>query len=176
MKRILPVIIILLSVIIASVGVIFAILNDKEKTMDKNVVAIRDNYAELSTNVTDNILLRKKVIEKINKFAEEDYANTNKEYTELLNKYNENVSKIDKNIEIMDSKCDVEYEDNTINILCRSYADLYEEVVNIYITNLNNYNNNVSDYNLKHRTSYELYSMLHKNYLDINKDGTYQGL
>lgn len=176
MKTKLPLIIILLSVIIISIGVIFAILNDKEKTLDENAVIIRDNYAELSTNVTNNILIRKEVLDKINNFSNNNYADTREEYIELLNKYNENVTKIDTNIEIMDSKCDIQYEDNTINILCRSYADLYEEVINIYITSINNYNDEVRKYNIRNNTNYESHNILHKDYIDINKDGTYQGL
>lgn len=176
MKKTLPIIIIVLALIITTVAIIFAIINDKEKTMDENTIIIRNNYGELSTNSTDNVLIRKELLNKLNTFDEENYENVHNEYLELLNKYNENIAKIDANIEAMNSRCDVEYEDATINILCRSYSDLYEEIVNIYITNLNNYNNKIAGYNTRNQTNYEKYNMLHTEYLDINKDGTYQGL
>lgn len=176
MKRNLPIILIVLSLIVCTAAIIFAIINHREKTLDENVIIIRDIYGELSNNVTDNILIRKDVIDKLSLYNLDTYADEHNEYQELMNKYIENVKKIDSNIETLDSICDVQYEDNTTNVLCRSYDELYEEVVNIYITNINNYNNKLIGHNQKKKTNYTKYELIHEDYVDLNKDGTYQGL
>ena len=176
MKKTLAIIIIVLATIITTVWVIFAILNDKVKSLDENVIIIREKYTELSNDSTNNILLRRELIEKLGNFNEVDYATAHEEYLTLLNNYNNNVAKIDSIVEILDSKCDIQYEVATINILCRGYADLYEEVINVYITSIKDYNNKIKGYNQRNKTEFASYNLLHTEYVDLNKDGTYQGL
>lgn len=176
MKKILAIVIIVLSTIITTVGIIFAVLNNTEKSLAENVDIIREKYTELSNDSTNNILLRKELIEKLDNFNQVDYATVHEEYLALLNNYNNNVTKIDSIIEILDSKCGIQYEVATVNILCRGYADLYEEVINVYVTSIKDYNNKIKGYNLKNKTNYESYNPLHTEYVDLNKDGAYQGL
>lgn len=175
MKKKLPIIMIVLALITGVVAIVLSKVNNKEENLINSTETIRDTYGNLSTNVTSNIEIRKDIINKLNTFEEEDYKNFHTQYQELLQKYTENVKQIDKNIEIMDSNCKTEFEDNTLNILCRSYADLYEEVINIYITTLNNYNSKIEKYNTENQSSYESYTTIHQNYIDVNQDGIYQG-
>lgn len=166
---------VILTIIIIVIGVVLSIINNNEEQQQENMEIIRDSYTNLSANVIDNIELRKELINKLSTFNNANYPNEHEEYIELLNKYNDNVKQITENVEEMDARCNQEYVDATINILCRSYGDLYEEVVNIYITTVKDYNNKITNYNLNSETDYDLYPMIHEDYIDFNQDGKFQG-
>lgn len=175
MKNKFTIIIMTLTVITAATAFVLSRINNKEETTIDNIATIREVYATLSNNVNDNIGIRKRLLDKLNVFDTTNYENEHNEYTELLDEYNTNIISIDENVQIMDSKCAQEYEDTTINIFCRGYSDLYEEVINIYVDVISNYNKKIKDHNAKNATNYELYNMIHKDYVDINKDGAYRG-
>ena len=171
----LGIVLVMLAIIIIVIGVVLSIVNNNEEYLQENMQVIRDNYNSLSANVIDNIELRKDLINKLNTFNNDNYPNEHEGYTELLNKYSNNVKEITENVNNMDTRCNQEYEDATVNILCRSYAELYEEVVNIYVTTVNDYNDKITNYNLTSETDYELHTMIHEDYIDFNKDGSFQG-
>ena len=163
MKNKFTIIIMTLTVITAATAFVLSRINNKEETTIDNIATIREVYATLSNNVNDNIGIRKRLLDKLNVFDTTNYEN------------NTNIISIDESVKIMDSKCAQEYEDTTINIFCRGYSDLYEEVINIYVDVISNYNKKIKDHNARNATNYELYNMIHKDYVDINKDGAYRG-
>lgn len=175
MKNKFTIIIITLTIITATTAFILSRINNQEETKIDNISTIREVYATLSDNVNENIEIRKQLLDKLNVFDTTKYETEHNEYTELLDEYNTNIINIDENVKIMDSKCNQEYEDTTINIFCRGYSDLYEEVINIYVDVIDDYNSKITDYNAVNATNHELYNMIHKDYVDINKDGTYRG-
>ena len=174
-SKIVPLVLVILALIISIIAFVLSRKNNKAETLADAQTIIKENYTDLSINVTDNIEIRKQLLNKINNFNNKSYSNERSEYLELLTKYDENVKKIDQNINNLDSRCDKKYEDATINIFCRGYDDLYEEVINIYVTAITNYNNKITDYNKVNDKSYELHNMIHKKHLDFNQDGIYQG-
>ena len=86
-----------------------------------------------------------------------------------------NINKIDDYVETINSKCNVIYSDIEVNKICDSYDTLYEKLINLYVQDLNNYNNKITSYNEYKKESIELFNQIHKDYIDYNKDNTYEG-
>lgn len=174
-KKTIPLILVILALIISVIGFILSRRNNEEETLQNNEEIIKENYTLLSTNSVENIEIRKELLTKINAFNKDTYKDEHEEYLKVLTKYEENVKKIDENINNMESRCDHEYEDATINIFCRGYDALYEEIINIYVKTITEYNNKITDYNKTNQENYSLHKMLHTEYIDFNEDGIYQG-
>lgn len=170
-------IIIVTSLILVIVVIIFVInIYREKKTSVKNMEIIKNNYSELSTNVTDYNKIRENLSEKLNNFTYENFPKEYEEYNQLLESYNDNIQKIDNNINNINSKCNNNiYNDISVNKICDSYKILYEKIINLYVTDLNNYNNKVTSYNEYMKTDVEIFELLHKDYIDYNKDLVYEG-
>ena len=84
--------------------------------------------------------LRRDLSDKLNDFIYDKYPNEHDVYFELINKYNDNIKNIDKSVNNIDSRCDVIYNDISVNKICDSYEVLYEKLINLYVTDINNYN------------------------------------
>jgi len=169
------VVLLVLAVLITIVAIILAFVNKGEKTYIEDQKIIKDSYTDLSINVTDNIGYRTQLKNKLAEFNNEKYSEEHGEYIKLLDSYNNNIKKIDLNYDAIDPRCDVEYEDSTTAILCRGYKTIYEETINIYIAIVSEYNNLITKYNETSEVDYEQYTMIHKEYLDLNQNGEYQG-
>ena len=166
---------IVLTVIITIAGIVLAIINNKKQTILDNMAIIKQSYTNLSVYVSDDRNFRNQLTNRLTTFNNEIYSSEHESYMQLLNAYNNNLKAIEVNINQLASKCDIEYEEATINILCRSYGILYEEVVNGYVTSVTNYNNKITAYNQTSETDYELFTMTYKEYIDYDQDGNYQG-
>ena len=174
-KKTIRLILVILALIISVIGFILSRRNDEEETLQNNEEIIKENYTLLSTNSVANIEIRKELLTKINTFNKDTYKEEHENYLKVISKYEENIKKIDDNVNNMESRCDHEYEDATINIFCRGYDTLYEEIINIYVKTITEYNNKITDYNKTTKESYSLHKMLHTEYIDFNEDGIYQG-
>ena len=161
-------------IILMIIVLILNVVNDKKKS-NKNMQLIKYNYDELSVAVTEYNQIRTDLNELLNNFIYEDYPNKHSSYIELLNKYNNNIDKIDDYVEVINNKCNVIYSDITINKICDSYDMLYEKLINLYVQDLNNYNNKITSYNEYKKENIELFNLIHKDYIDYNKDNTYEG-
>lgn len=165
------------SLVLLIIVILFVISIYKgKKTSIKNMEIIRNNYNELSTNVTDYNQIRENLSEKLNNFTYENFPKEYEEYNQLLESYNDNIQKIDNNINNINSKCNNNiYNDSSVNKICDSYKILYEKIINLYVTDLNNYNNKVTSYNEYMKTDIEIFELLHKDYIDYNNDLVYEG-
>lgn len=173
-KKIIIITSIVISILLIAIILILNIVNDK-KNLQKNMQIIKYNYNELSIAVTEYNQIRTNLSELLNNFIYEEYPNNHSRYVELLKNYNSNINKIDDYVEVINNKCNVIYIDIEVNKICDSYDDLYEKLINLYVQDLNNYNNKITSYNEYKKENIELFNQIHKDYIDYNKDNTYEG-
>lgn len=166
---------IILSMLIIAIGIIVAVLVNKEKTIQENIVIVKDTYTSFSIDVVENYQIRSELKEKIDQFNNETYSSEHETYISLLNQYNENMTTLKNNVSILEDKCSIEYENTQTNIFCDNYQQLYEAINNVYIGMLTDYNNKITNYNETSEEDYELFSLINKDYVDFNNDGAYDG-
>lgn len=174
-KLLIGMVIIILGIIMTIIALAMSTVVNKDSILEKNSEVILSNYTELTNDSGINIDLRKELAEKLDTFSNETYPEEHNSYIELLNKYNENIEKMAESVDEIHPRCDQEYEEPRINIICMSYNMLYEEAVNLYVKNLNNYNSKIEIYNQTSDNDYDKFEMLHKSYIDFDKDGVYTG-
>ena len=174
-KKIIMICGIVLVLLVIVLLLVIGIVNDK-KNSKKNMELIKENYDLLSNNVNEYNQIRNSLSDKLNNFIYEEYSKEHDGYVELLNKYNNNIGLIAGNVNVINSKCNVIYSDISVNKICDSYGVLYEKLINLYVIDLNNYNNKISSYNEYKNEDVELFNMIHKEYIDYNDDGKYEGV
>lgn len=171
-------------IIIVGLGVFLVVLfiiilvsniSKERKELENNMNIIKENYNELSTNVTIYNEIRTDLLEKLNNFTYESFPEEETTYTEILTKYNENIKKIDANVMKINDLCNVIYKDININKICDNYKLTYEKLINLYVADLTNYNNKVTSYNEYKETENALFELIHKDYIDYNQDKIYEG-
>lgn len=151
------------------------IVNDKKMSRE-NMQVIKDNYNQLSDIVSEYNQIRTDLSDKLNNFIYDRYPGEHDAYMELINKYNDNIKNIDKSVNNINSRCDVIYNDISVNKICDSYEVLYEKLINLYVTDINNYNDKIISYNqYKETDSYQKIKLLHEDYIDYNNDKKYEG-
>lgn len=166
----------IVSLILIIIVIIFVInIYREKKTSVKNMEIIKNNYSELSANVTDYNKIRENLSGKLNNFTYENFPKEYEDYNELLKSYNDNIEKIDNNISNINSKCNNIYNDISVNKICDSYKTLYEKIINLYVIDLTNYNNKVISYNEYTNNNIEVFKLMHEDYIDYNEDSVYEG-
>ena len=156
-------------------GVSFFVINLKkeQKVLASNMKEIKDSYELLNGNVSSYNSIRDEISIKLASFFYDSYMKEKNSYDDIFTRYNSTVGEIDKNIANIDKYCDVLYNDSNVNKICGSYKVLYEKLVNIYVSDLNNYNQKISGYNEYKKDNIPLFTMIHSDYIDYNKDLEY---
>jgi len=165
----------ILSAIVIAIGVVIAIIVNNKKTIQENIVIIKETYTDFSVDIVENYQIRNEITEKLDQFNNENYSNEHETYTGLLTQYNQNITVLNDSVNILEDKCSIEYEDSQTNIFCNNYQQLYEVINNIYIELLTNYNNKITSYNETSEEDYTTVTLINKDYVDFNKDGIYDG-
>ncbi len=173
-KTIIILLIILITIALISV-ITASFLKDKQK-LSEDMEIIKNNYQELNENVSSYNTIRTNYNKLSKDFYYETYQEKHENYVKLLTNYNEVIKKIDKNIEEIDSRCEAIYKDISVNNICSSYKILYEKLINLYIVDLKTYNNKLKGYNENKNDTIEEFAMIHSEYIDYNKDNTYEGI
>lgn len=99
---------------------------------------------------------------------------------EKINNYESIVDEIDKKVKTLDGLCkDVYYPDSSINSKCSDYKLVYEQVVNYFVGDVGVYNNTIKTFN-EQQTAIGSTLLLeeyktNKKYVDVNKDGAFDG-
>lgn len=163
------------TVILIIVGMILFSVNKKQKMLIENVDIIKSDYAKFSSNTSDSEKIKEELTNKLTTFSNETYEEDHTEYQRILKEYDSNIKYINEIVEDLEEKCQYEYDDQMINLLCRGFDILYEESINAYITNVNEYNNKLSMYNDNRDKKYNLHTLIYDKYIDYDKDGEYEG-
>lgn len=166
----------ILILIIGLISILIANIMKEKKESTKNMEIIEYNYTELIANVSEYNQIRSDLSNKLNNFIYDNYLSEHESYVELLTKYNNNIKEIDKNISNINERCNVIYKDLSINKICDSYQITYEKLINLYVADLINYNNKITSYNeYNDGEDISLFELVHKDYIDYNKDNVYEG-
>lgn len=172
---VITIIMFVVTIAIIITGIIVANIVDEKRTIQKNIELIKYNYNQLTNDISEYNQIRTDLLTKLDNFIYENYSEEHTEYVELLTKYNENIKRIDSSVKNINDRCNIIYSDKTINVICRSYQNIYEKMVNLYVADLTNYNNKVTGYNEYKNETIELFEMIHKEYIDYNQDNKYEG-
>lgn len=174
-KALIIMILVILGVIMMIIAFAMSTVVNKDAVLEKNSEVILDNYTKLTNDSGVNTDLRKELSDKLKTFSPETYESEHNDYVELLTKYNKNIQKMGESATIISSKCEKKYEESRTNIICMSYNMLYETAINTYVKNLLDYNNRIDAYNKSNNGNYEKFLMVHKEYVDFDKNGVYEG-
>lgn len=177
MKKMHKIIILMVVIlIIISITAIIIINIKKEKILiEENIEVITNNYEEFKTQIQNYNQIRNEYNEKTKNIFYETYKEQKKEIDDILIRYNETIQKIDKTVDNINKKCIGLYDDANINSICSSYQELYEKIINLYVTDLTSYNNIIKVYNEYKSENLELFQMIHSEYIDYNNDTKYEG-
>ena len=166
-------IIVIVILTLISIIIISAIRTSKENKNDTKV--IESSYALLTENIKEYNEIRTKYTGMLGDLFLEDYQDKHDDFVDLLTEYNKNMQRIDLSITNINLKCNRLYKNSNVNKICKSYKEVYEKVVNLYVSDLNNYNSTVKKYNEYKNEKVSLFEMIHDEYIDYNKDGNYEG-
>lgn len=150
-------------------------INKSKKINLENTNIIKEAYNNLTVDIKEYNGIRTEYNEMLSNFIMDNYEEEKPKYTTLLNNYNETIKKIDASVNKLDSKCNVLYNDATINKICSNYKQMYEKLINLYITDINKYNSNIAKYNEYKNDSLSPFEKVHNDYIDYNNDGNYEG-
>ena len=142
---------------------------------------VSDEFEEFSTQVSLFEDYRESLYTNYlgNFYLENMYQNSDKAIEQLAI-YEEMVNDIAKKITILDDLCkNVYYPDGEINSKCVNYKNIYEQVINYFVSDVSLYNSYVDKYNSyqKEQTIVIKIDKYHtdKKYIDYNKDKRYDG-
>jgi hypothetical protein len=164
-----------LTVLMIIVGLILFSINKKEQMLIDNVDIIKSNYAKFISNTADSDDIIKELEDLMKKFDNGTYEDEHDEFVKVLKKYDENIKYVESIVKDMESRCKYKYEDAVVTLLCKGYDIIYEETINLYISNINKYNNKLTTYNKTASKTYELHKLIYTNYIDYDNDGEYEG-
>lgn len=165
----------IMSVVMIVAGVVFASVNKATRTVQENIVIIKQVYTAFSVGVVENHQYRSELLGKLNSFSNETYSEMHDDFVKLLTNYGEKIKVITDNVNILEDKCSISYDDNQTNIFCANYRQLYEAVNNEYIANVARYNDKIKEYNLTAEESYTSFEAIRSEYIDFDGDGVYHG-
>jgi len=172
-KIIITIIIVIL--IITFITIYIININKSRKEMQNNSEIVKTNYEKLTSYVKTYNEIRTKYTNLSSNFFYETYKDKHNEYVSLLTEYNNIIEKIDNSIDNIDIRCNVIYNDKSINSICSNYKVTYEKLINLYINDLTDYNQKLSGYNDYKKDNIEEFNMIHTEYLDYNLDKIYEG-
>ena len=163
-------------IIVVTIILILVLTVSKERKENKNnMEIIRKNYNLLTTSINKYNEIRTKFNEMSSVLLIDSYKNKHEEFVILLDDYNKEMTNIDTFIDNINFRCQRTYNDSEIDKICTSYKNIYEKLVNLYVSDIDNYNNFITEYNKNKNESLETIAKIHDEYIDYNGDGTIYG-
>lgn len=151
------------------------IQKDKKETIE-TMNYITDNYKLLSDNVTKYNKMRNDLISASKDLMLDNYESVYDNYTIFMKDYNDLIKEIDVNVSNIDSKCGQKYPDKEVNNKCDFYKNMYEKIINLYVSDIKNYNNFIKSFNDYRQVEVPFIELVHDNYIDYDNDGKYEGV
>ena len=162
------------------VGFISGLKADRTATLER-MESVKVQYRTFSDSIDNFNDLRNSlylnVFEDvyIDTMATNDFA-----VKEMFLKYEESVNGVMSAVLELSNLCgDIYFFDNNVNDKCSSYPNVYEQVVNAFVSDVYLYNDNISQYNeyqvgIENAVLLENY-MTNKDYIDYNNDKKFDG-
>ena len=154
--------------------------NDQAETY-RRVYHVKDAFEIFSTNTSSFEEYRDNLYKDyFHEFYFDSMYQNDSNIKNSLSNYENIVDEISKNTTQLDSLCkNVYYPDSEANSKCLNYKNIYEQVMNYFVSDVHLYNQNVKKYNeyIKDKDaslSIEEYST-NKSFIDYNQDKKYDG-
>lgn len=168
-------------IISGSVSCFISGLKNDQREVLHRIATVSDEFEEFSTQVSLFEEHRDFLYSNYlgNFYFDSMYQNSS-DLNEQLSIYEKIVNSIKSYVIRLDSLCsDVYYPDGKINSKCVNYKNIYEQVVNYFVSDINLYNSYVKKYNTyqKEQSDFIKIEKYHTNkkYIDYNKDKKYDG-
>ena len=153
---------------------------DKQQTY-KRIEVVKDNFNVFNNNTTAFETARDELYKDVlanvyyDSMPETDAAVKSK-----LSNYENLVDELGKNAKALEKLCDeVYYPDSEANSNCNNYKNIYEQVVNYFVSDVKVYNKNVKSFNEYQKSQNSAVTIkeyeTNKKYIDYNQDKKYDG-
>lgn len=155
-------------------------LKADREAMSKQIVEVKDVYKVFSGHIdTFNEIRNNLYSSVLDNVYYDTLATTDASVREAFTDYEKEVDGVESVVDKLAKYCDgIYYTDSSIMTKCKSYASVYEQVVNAYVSDVNLYNSIIDTYNeSKEEGSAERLTHIEtkKKFIDYNKDKKYEG-
>lgn len=179
----------ILIIILVTVFVIFCLLislfiidlkKDKEQTRGQ-MTKVLDSYEEFSTEIDNfNDARNQLYLDVFENTYYDTLSNNDTQFKEMFANYEKIVDKVVTGALRLEKYCkNVYYTDSKVNAKCMEYGEVYEQVINAFVSDVKLYNKNITSYNKYQSenggTLFLNSYVTKKKYLDYNGDKKYQG-
>ena len=179
--KIVAIVIAILGVISGSIGLFILSIKKDQKATVERVQEVVTVYSSFSDSV-----------DKFNDIRNDLYSNTldNVYITNIgemdstiqvsFKKYEDTVDEVNKVTDKLSKLCgNIYFTDSRARTKCESYASVYEQIVNAFVSDVKSYNKNIDEYNEYQKGLNINVSLKHyettKKYIDYNNDKKYEG-
>lgn len=179
----------ILVIILVTVFVIFCLLiwffiidlkKDQEQTKGQ-MSKVVDAYKDFSTEIDNfNDARNQLYLDVFENTYYDTLSNNDAKFKEMFTNYEKIVDRVVNGALRLEKYCkNVYYTDSKVNIKCKEYGEVYEQVINAFVSDVKLYNKNITNYNTyqaeKGGTVFLNSYVTKKKYLDYNGDKKYQG-
>ena len=156
-------------------------LQEDHRETSKRIVEVNNDFEVFSTNTTAFEDTRDELYNVVlsNIYYDTMYQD-DKVVKNTLSNYEHLVDELTRNVHKLDSLCKgLYYPDSSVNNKCSNYEEIYEQVINYFVSDIELYNSNVKKYNeyqenLRTLLRIRKYKTT-KEFLDYNNDGKFDG-
>lgn len=153
---------------------------DREATQARMVV-VTDEFNAFNDNVNIFEEAREALyVQYLGNVYYDTLANDDAMLKEKVSNYENIVDEIGNRVKTMNGLCkDVYYPDSSVNSKCNDYKLVYEQVVNYFVGDVAVYNSTIKTFNEQQTAVGSTVQLVEyntkKDYVDVNKDGAFDG-
>ncbi|MBQ6135730.1 MAG: hypothetical protein IJI60_05410 [Bacilli bacterium] len=153
---------------------------DRQETY-KRMNDVNNTFEVFSTNVTIFESTREELYNTFTGLYYDTMYQQNKEVTNQLSNFEQLVDELTKSTQELNRLCgnNIYYPEDVANSRCSNYKNIYEQVVNYFVSDINFYNNKVEKYNEYQSSMGTLLRIkkytTDKKFIDYNEDNQYDG-
>lgn len=162
------------------IGFISSLKEDRTATLER-MESVKVQYRTFSDSIdTFNDLRNSLYLNVFENVYIDTMATNDLAVKEMFSTYEESVNGVMNAVLELSNLCgDIYFFDNNINDKCSSYGNVYEQVVNAFVSDVSLYNGNISQYNeyqngVENAIILENYTT-NKDYIDYNNDKKFDG-
>lgn len=167
--------------LVGSFLALFSSVKSDQKETQKRIVDIKSSYSKFEGRVDKfNDIRNDLYLNVFDNTYYDNMAQTDKDLKNKFKEYEKIVDEVGKSSKELKKVCGKNnFIDNSTNYKCKSYGEVYEQIVNAYVTDTKVYNNMIDSYN-KYQEKQNGKSRLDKfittkKYIDYNNDKKYDG-
>ena len=141
---------------------------------------VNNVFEVFSTNVSIFELNRENLYNTFNTFYYDTMYKQDKTVKNELSNYEQLVDELTKNTYELNNLCEgMYYPDSVVNNRCSNYKNIYEQVVNYFVSDIEFYNSKITNYNEYQANNNTLFRIrkytTNKTYIDYNGDNQFDG-